>query len=257
MTLNNTFGVFVYDKTITKAEASLQEIFTNHELIVELQAKIGHQFNEINHLVNAVTHRSFVHEYTESKRQSYERLEFLGDSVLGSYISYILFKKFENEAEGKLSKLRSALVNERSLAELGRYIGAHKCLLLGRGELQAELTDSIICDVFEAVLGAVTLDASIHRTYEVLEFIISNFEKENSQEFFSEKKLYLFDPKTTLQELTMKQYKSLPIYEAHQIEGGFKVELIIDSKKVCELSGTSKKQVQKELALKYLNSISK
>ncbi|OIQ17886.1 MAG: ribonuclease III [Bacteriovorax sp. MedPE-SWde] len=254
---SNDFGVFVYEQTITKSSGSLVEIFQNHGLITQLQDRLGYQFNQINYLINALTHRSFVHEYTHEARTSYERLEFLGDSVLGSYVSYALFEKYSDCSEGKLSKLRSALVNEHSLAKLGRFLGADKCLLLGRGELQSELNDSLICDVVEAILGAITLDDSINRAFEALANIISQYELEMKEDFFSEKKLYLFDPKTTLQELTMKEYKSLPVYESHNVEGGFRVELFVNDEKVEEVTCHSKKIAMKELALKYLNKITK
>jgi len=257
MALNNCFGAHVYNKTVTEVEVSLHEIFTEHDLISNLQDKINYKFNNLDHLIMALTHRSFIHEYVKQKRSSYERLEFLGDSILGSFVTYRLYHKFPHSAEGKLSKLRSALVNENTLAQISQFIEADKCILLGKGELQNKLTNSIISDVFEALIGAITLDSSIEKAYEVLAYIISEFEKSTEQEFFSEKKLYLFDPKTTLQELIMKEYKSLPVYKSSSVDGGFKVQLIINDEKVDELTGLSKKQVQKDLALKYLNTILK
>ncbi|WP_198295311.1 hypothetical protein [Bacteriovorax sp. DB6_IX] len=76
MALNNSFGAFVYEKTIAKAEVSLQEIFTQSQLITELQQQINYQFQELDHLIESLTHRSFVHEFSKQKRRSYERLEF-------------------------------------------------------------------------------------------------------------------------------------------------------------------------------------
>lgn len=255
MALNNSFGAFVYEKTIAKAEVSLQEIFTQSQLITELQQQINYQFQELDHLIESLTHRSFVHEFSKQKRRSYERLEFLGDAVLGSYITYELFTKFADESEGKLSKLRSALVNERALADIGRFIKIDQMVLLGKGELVNPINDSIICDVFEALIGAVTMDTDMNRAYELLQDIIGEYESFSRSAFIDEKKLYLFDPKSTLQELTMREYKTLPEYRAKSIEEGFLVELHINDQKVDEIIGHSKKQLQKELALRYLNSI--
>ncbi|EQC52696.1 putative ribonuclease III [Bacteriovorax sp. DB6_IX] len=111
----------------------------------------------------------------------------------------------------------------------------------------------IICDVFEALIGAVTIDTDMNRAYELLQHIIGEYESFSRSAFIDEKKLYLFDPKSTLQELTMREYKTLPEYRAKSIEEGFLVELHINDKKVDEIIGHSKKQLQKELALRYLN----
>ena len=174
-TLNSKFSSMVYKKTITNKEETLADIFTLDDSVTIFQQRLGYTFNNIDLLIRALSHTSFVHEYSTTSRKSYERLEFLGDSILGSFVTTSLFTIFPNFTEGKLSKLRSALVNEQSLAHLGRYIGAGEFILLGKGELKSELNDSIISDVFEAIIGAITLDSTINDSFNILSQIIENY----------------------------------------------------------------------------------
>lgn len=244
----NEFGKLVYNKTIVDKSTTLQEIFASNLLVSDVLCKVGYQFQDINLLIRSVTHRSFIHEYSNEERKSYERLEFLGDSVLGSYTSFILFNIFTDFSEGKLSKLRSALVNEASLAKLGKFLGLDKIVLLGKGELQSQINDSLVCDLFEALLGAITLDDSINKTFEVLDRIVKSYEDETGEKFFCESKSLVFDPKTTLQEMTMKSFKSLPVYKSHKEGSEFRVELWIEGYMLLELTSHSKKLAMKELA---------
>ena len=254
MKTTSAFSVFVYEQAISANSMSLLELFKTSSDISALQEKMGYHFSNIDLLIRALSHTSFIHEYTKEKRKSYERLEFLGDSILGSYVTYHLFNNFEDFSEGKLSKLRSALVNERSLAKLARFLNVEQLILLGKGELSNTVNESILCDVFESLIGAVTFDSSMDEAFKVLDKVIDGFEKEENDKFFSEDKLIFFDPKTTLQEKTMKAHKCLPEYRYQKQDSGFEVELWVKNQFISKTVSNSKKEGEKFLALQYLEN---
>src|SRR5579884_1647649 len=104
-----------------------------------LQERIGYQFGDRAILLQALTHTSYGHEFLQNKPialRDNERLEFLGDAILDVVVSDILLESFPNANEGQLSKMRAAVVNEKTLAQLAASIGLHECVRLGKGELQ-------------------------------------------------------------------------------------------------------------------------
>jgi ribonuclease-3 len=123
-----------------------------------LSERIGHRFERIGLLDRALAHRSWCAENGDAA--SNERLEFLGDAVLGWAIADIVYHRFGDQAEGRLTDLRKGVVNEAALAAIAREIGLGEFLKLGKGEAAADGADkpSILSDAFEAVLGAVYLD---------------------------------------------------------------------------------------------------
>lgn len=137
----------------------------------QVESALGYRFQDLDLLETALTHRSYVNEHPKEGLQSNERLEFLGDSVLNLAISHILMKAHPGEPEGVLSRWRAALVKERSLAQKARRmeLGAH--LRLGRGEerSQGRDKDSVLADAYEALLGAVYLDAGFDAALRVIE----------------------------------------------------------------------------------------
>ncbi len=246
-TLDNQFSAMLYEKSVLGTQCA-RELFKAQDSLITLQSKINYTFKNQNLLFQACTHRSFVHEYTREQLQNYERLEFLGDSVLGSFIAMKLYAIFNEEKEGVLSKLKSSLVNESKLACIGKGLGLAPFILLGKGELTTGPTDSVISDVFEAIIGAITLDSSINSAFESLEFTISEFEKKNNLVFFNGENADIFDPKTTLQEETMKRFKVLPEYLSEKEGEEFLVSINICGMKLHELRNISKKKAMKELA---------
>lgn len=130
------------------------------EDITQVQTTIGHSFQAPALLVNALTRRSFWHENRETCQEHNERLEFLGDAVLGLVIADILYRKFPEDEEGELQKKRASLVNRAALAKLMRQLGISRFIRMGRGD---ELSgcrdrDSILADTLEAIVAAVYLD---------------------------------------------------------------------------------------------------
>jgi len=167
-----------------------------------LMRKIEHQFSDIELLRLALTHRS-------KGAQNYERLEFLGDSILGFVVAELLYKKFPGLAEGKLSRMRSSLVRKETLAAVARDIGMSDYLILGEGELKSGgfNRDSILADTIESMIGALYLDNGFDTARR---FIYTNFETQFDA--VSEQSTFK-DPKSRLQETMQKQGLQLPSYE--------------------------------------------
>jgi 3',5'-nucleoside bisphosphate phosphatase len=141
-----------------------------------LEKNIDYQFKDRSLLTNALCHRSYVNENQASCNGDNERLEFLGDAVLGLCVGHILMEQSPSKKEGELSKLRSSLVSEPGLAEVGRSIDLGRFINLGKGEFLSggQDKDSILSDAFEALFAAVYLDAGFDRTHEIVAAVFKN-----------------------------------------------------------------------------------
>ena len=168
----------------------------------KLQKNISYQFNNIDLLKQALTHRSV-------SKNNNERLEFLGDSILGCVISCELYQRFPLIDEGQLSRLRSYLVRGQTLAKLAKTIKLSETLILGQGELKSGgyRRESIQADAFEAILGAIFLDSD----YSTVSRVVLKLYKDLLNDASPEDSLKDF--KTQLQELLQKKGYSLPKYE--------------------------------------------
>lgn len=145
----------------------------NNKIINKLESRIGYEFTEKDLLKEALTHSSFANENKGKNNRYNERLEFLGDSILGLIISEYLFRNFPELPEGELTKMRAKIVCEPSLADCSKNIDLGRYLMLGKGE---ESTGgrhrmSILADAFEALIGSIYLDGGINK---VKKFILSN-----------------------------------------------------------------------------------
>jgi len=166
---------------------------------------------------NALVHSSYVNESGHTELESNEKLEFLGDAVLSLVISEHLVSKFSDFSEGELSRIKSVIISEKSLASCARKLKLARFLLLGRGAIKTEIIkrDSILSDTLEALIGAMYLDQGIGygktRAFilEILSPLVQDVQK---------KKLGL-DYKTILQEYTQKLYRDVPSYRVLSIEG--------------------------------------
>jgi ribonuclease-3 len=180
--------------------------------LVELKdfcKRVNIKFNNLELLNLAFCHRSSSNENKTLKHQNNERLEFLGDSVLGMATATFLYADMEENPEGDLAKIKSVVVSEKSLAPVARRFGIDKLLILGKGEEMSggRQKDAILADCVEAVIGAYYLD----RGYEEAEkFVLSFIEGEvkKVQEDRGQK-----DYKTLLQEHCQKKFKQVPVYE--------------------------------------------
>lgn len=170
---------------------------------------LGLKFNDIELLDLAFHHRSYSNEHSQHKRYNNERLEFLGDSVLGMVTAAFLYEDMAENPEGDLAKIKASVVSEKSLAPIGRTIGVDKMLVMGKGEEMSggRNKNAIIADCVEAVIGAYYLDSGYDKAKTfVLEFIIP--EIRNVQQNKGH-----MDYKTMLQELFQKKSKKCPFYE--------------------------------------------
>ena len=174
----------------------------------KLQKNLSYQFSNIELLNKALTHRSV-------SKNNNERLEFLGDSVLGSIISEELYSRHSNIDEGQLSRLRSHLVRGNTLANLAKKLNISENLKLGQGELKSGgfRRESILADTFEAILGAIFLDSD----YLTVKKVVLNLFSDLLNEAKSEESLKDF--KTQLQEMLQKKGYDLPKYELLQTKG--------------------------------------
>ncbi|MGZ3590179.1 MAG: tRNA (N(6)-L-threonylcarbamoyladenosine(37)-C(2))-methylthiotransferase MtaB [Thermodesulfobacteriota bacterium] len=136
----------------------------------EFEERLGHQFKEITWLDQALTHKSFVYETNRSSKTANEVLEFLGDSVLGLGISYLLLQRFPEAQEGTLSMMRSQLVKRSSLASLSKELQIEGYLLLGKSQQANGATESsILANAYEALIGAIFMDSGFNRALEIIQ----------------------------------------------------------------------------------------
>ena len=176
--------------------------------LAELERRLGHTFAKPELAGQALTHRSFGTPHNE-------RLEFLGDSLLNCSVATLLYERFPKHPEGDLSRLRAALVNQRSLAEVAVELGLGERLRLGEGELKSGgfRRPSILADAVEALLGAIFLDAGFDATRSAVERLLaSRLESAANQPVDK-------DPKTALQELLQGRGLALPRYSVQKTEG--------------------------------------
>jgi ribonuclease III len=216
-----------------------------------LEKRLGYRFRNIHLLSTALTHRSYANEYPQLALADNERLEFLGDAVLGLGVSDMLIKKYEDIDEGDLSKIRAALVNEKPLALLAATLQIGAGLLLGRGEENSggRAKESLLANAFEAVIAAVYLDSSFIRTKNLIIKLMEPFLQEDNIQF------QCFDYKTALQEYCQKKYKTAPLYITTDTSGPdhariFEVTVKIADEIVETGSGKSKKEAEKHAAQK-------
>lgn len=180
---------------------------TRKKLLQDFQKHNDLRFKNVKLLELAFTHRSVANEVTDVLGNN-ERLEFLGDAVLGMVTAGYLYESYENQREGDLAKIKSAVVSEASLAEIAIKLGVDKCLVLGKGEEHSggRKKKAILADCVEAVIGAYYLDSGYKAVQKfILEFLVDVIKN-------VEKNPILKDYKTILQEYSQKKYKTCPVY---------------------------------------------
>lgn len=215
-----------------------------------LFGRLGYEFQDLEILETALTHKSYHNENKETVHFDNERLEFLGDSVLGLILSAHLMKRFPNESEGILSKRRAALVNEETLREVALALGLETRLRLGRGEQHTSggSKPRLLASTFEAILGAVYLDGGLVPASTLIERLFEEKIVDASSEIYFER-----DYKTRLQEMMQKSVGEPPHYSLISAEGPehkktFEVELRLKSKVISIGRGKSKKQAEQDAA---------
>jgi ribonuclease-3 len=220
-----------------------------------LQDKLGYHFTDPGLLQRALIHSSFAFEQGEVD-QSNETLEFLGDAVLDLTIGYLLFSTYPGMREGKLTKLRSALVNERSLATMARSIDLGKHLRLGRGEEGSSGREkaSILASAYEAMVGAIFVDSSYKR---VMEFVALHFA---SLIEGRRKTLLAADAKSLLQEKIQALHNEAPCYRTEKVDGPshdrrFTVSVLFHGEVLGTGRARSKKEAEQQAAQEALKNL--
>lgn len=216
-------------------------------MIKDLEEAIGYRFQNITLLHNALTHSSYANERWHDSLMSNERLEFLGDSVLGMVVAEYLYRNFQDRPEGELTRMRADMVCEKTLAAVAGRIGLGQHLLLGHGEERfgGRTRDSILADAVESVIAASFLDGGMDAAKGIItRFILSDVPV---------KKLHNVDYKTSLQEL-VQQKKNQTLSYALVGESGpdhdkrFQVEVSLNGAVVGTGIGSSKKRAEQEAA---------
>jgi len=211
-----------------------------------LQKKINIKFKNVNYLKKSITHKSY------DSLNNYEKLEFLGDRILGFVISKKLIELYPNEKEGVLDKKLASLVNKNQCLEIGKVIGLEKFILVGNKSTKSKVENKIISDSIEALIGAIYYD----KGFEVSERFILKMWKN----FINLSELTIIDSKTKLQEYSLKKFKLLPIYKLVSSTGPkhrpkFIVSVRTKGTKLFEGTGDSKKNAQQNAAKKLLENI--
>ena len=215
--------------------------------IKNLEILINVKFKNISLLENSMIHKSF------DKINNNEKLEFLGDRVLGLVIAKKLIEVYPDEKEGIIDKKFANLVNKKACAKIGLNLNLKKFMTLGdsyKGLRRSD--DKILSDCLEALIGAIFLDSGLN--------ISEKFILKYWNEYLIKSELTLIDPKTKLQEYSLKTFKKLPLYKMQKKSGPqhspiFKVEVRIQDSKIFTASGSSKKNAEQNAAKKLISEL--
>jgi ribonuclease-3 len=214
-----------------------------------LEERLGVKFKDPALLRQALVHSSYVNENPDLAPESNERLEFLGDAVLGLVVADDLYAAFPGEDEGKLTELRTHLVRRDTLAKAAAQLELGDDLLLGRGEETGggRLRPTNLAHVYESVVGAIFLDGGLTAAQDFVRASLGeDFESVHQRAFPG-------DPKSRLQELSQSRYQTTPVYRLVEAEGPdharrFTVDVVIDGRALGTGRGHSKQQAEKDAA---------
>lgn len=225
------------------------------ESLTRLQQQLGYEFNSVELLLGALTHKSYANEQLRDPASCNERKEFLGDAVLDLVMADFLYRHYPHLPEGELSRIRAELVSATALAQVARDLQLGNYLRLGRGEQRSggRDKDNLLADALEAVFGAIFLDAGWQTARDVLVLIF----EPNAQVVVGRKSQ---DYKTRLQELAQAQYGQAPLYDLTDVSGPdhqrrYTVVVNCDGKLLGEGEGSSKKAAQQQAAKMALEKI--
>ena len=211
-----------------------------------LQKKINIKFKNLNYLKKSITHKSY------DQSNNYEKLEFLGDRILGFVISKKLIDLYTDQKEGVLDKKLASLVNKNKCLEVAIIIGLENFILVGNKNSKSKVENKILADSIEALIGAIYYD----KGFDIAEKFILN----NWKNFINLSKEIIIDSKTELQEYSLKKFKSLPIYKLVSSSGPrhkpkFIISVKLKDTKMYDGQGESKKKAEQNAARKLLDNI--
>ena len=223
-------------------------------MIKDLENAIGYRFRNITLLQNALSHSSFANERWHDSLKSNERLEFLGDSILGMVVAEFLYRNYPDRPEGELTRMRADMVCETSLAKVADQIALGEHLLLGHGEEQGggRARASILADAVESVIAASFLDGGMEPARKFIErFILCNV---------PEHCLRNADYKTALQELIQQKKNQELTYQLTGESGPdhdkhFAVQVLLNGTVIGSGEGTSKKRAEQDAARNAMENL--
>jgi ribonuclease-3 len=221
-----------------------------------LQETLGYDFNDLALLQRSLTHRSFINESPDQALEDNERLEFLGDAVLDMVSSDLLYNRYPEMPEGRMTSMRAALVRTETLARLASYLGIGDVLQLGKGEEEhgGATRPANLCAALEALAGAIYLDGGLEAVKEVfVPHFIPAADAILSRELDR-------DPKSRLQEWSQANLGFTPRYETVRAEGPdhdkrFTIQAIINNRVYGEGAGRSKQIAAQAAAKQALDKI--
>ncbi|MEO5656994.1 MAG: ribonuclease III [Nitrospiria bacterium] len=210
--------------------------------------RLGYRFRDPHLLRDALTHKSHLNEAPDPTRRDNERLEFLGDAVLDLIVSELFVHRFPDAPEGDLSKLKSKIVSETALARVAEALDLGEALALGRGEALTggRQKPSVLGDALEAVIAAIYLDAGLEAARDVIlrvfEIVLNDLSRAEATDY-----------KTDLQELSQRDFDSLPVYTVLKESGPdhrkqFEIQLTIRGEVYGTGTGHSKKEAEQQAA---------
>ena len=219
-----------------------------NEKLNNLQKKINVRFKDVSHLKKSITHKSY------DPLNNYEKLEFLGDRILGFVISKKLIELYPNQKEGSLDKKLASLVNKNQCLEVAKNLSLEKYILVGNKNSKYKVENKILADTIEALIGAIYYDKGFDTTEK---FILNHWKN-----FIKLSEKTKIDSKTKIQEYSLKKFKTLPVYKLVSSTGPkhkpkFVISVKLKDTKFYEGSGESKKKAEQSAAKKLLDSIKK
>jgi ribonuclease-3 len=221
----------------------------------ELMERLHLQFDDVLLLTRAMTHRSYLNEHPEALEDN-ERLEFLGDAILDFLVGEWLYNRFPEMEEGELTQMRSALVQTNQLAAFSKILKLENTIRLGKGETKSggKLRNTLLCDVFEAFIGALFIDKGIDMVREFIKPFLEDAINEIIELHKNE------DPKSMLQEWAQANGYPTPKYTTKSVKGPdhakvFEIEVKVNKKVMGSGIGKSKQSAEKNAAQKALDKI--
>ena len=215
---------------------------------LKLEKKLNIKFKNNNLLIQSLTHKSF------NPNENNEKIEFLGDRVLGLVISQKLLKIYPNEKEGSLDKKFASLVNKNMCLEIGKKLKIDNFINIGKDKSRKQIENKIISDCCEALIGAIFLDSNLDQAKK---FILNNWSTHLKSSFDN-----VVDAKTKLQEYSLKKFKTLPSYKLISNTGPrhkptFKVGVKISNTNYIFSTGSSKQKAEQSAANELLKLLNK
>jgi len=239
------------------ADADMNEVIeldsevAQREKLERCQRRIGYEFSDLSMLLAALTHASGA----EHRLASNERLEFLGDAILGAVVCELLYRQYPEYLEGDLTKVKSVVVSRQTCAKISEALGLHECLILGKGMAQyAGVPPSLMADVFESLVAAIYLDGGMEASRRfVLQYIAPEIEMAAAGELGG-------NYKSLLQQVSQREFGGTPTYQLLDEKGPdhakcFKVAAHVGSRSFQGAWGRNKKEAEQRAACNALSEL--